>query len=62
MEIDMKKIYFDMDGVLADFDKGIRQLCHLENIDQGKRTEEEDILLWKKVKEIPHFYNCLDFL
>jgi len=25
-----EKIYFDMDGVLADFAKGVRELCGME--------------------------------
>ena len=25
----IENIYFDMDGVLADFDNGVRKLCHI---------------------------------
>ena len=48
----IEKIYFDMDGVLADFDRGIRELCGLEfSTVQGKRTEEEDNLMWDEIKK-----------
>ena len=33
-----EKIYFDMDGVLADFDRGVRELCGMEAFDQGGRS------------------------
>lgn len=57
-----KKIYFDMDGVLADFDKGVLQLCGIENRDQATKTEEEDDLMWAKVRDVEHFYDKLDFM
>ena len=27
--MEIKKIFFDMDGVLADFDRGVRELCRM---------------------------------
>lgn len=57
----IEKIYFDMDGVLADFDRGIRELCGLEfSTVQGKRTEEEDNLMWEEIKKIDNFYDKLE--
>ena len=44
------KIYFDMDGVLADFDNGVRRLCGMFTPKQD-RTENDDDLMWAKVRE-----------
>ena len=37
----IEKIYFDMDGVLADFDRGVRELCHAEPSNLEKHTKED---------------------
>ena len=37
------KIYFDMDGVLADFDRGIEELCGIKKVDQENTNEEKDV-------------------
>lgn len=54
MKID--KIYFDMDGVLADYDGGLRELCGFEPVDQRFETEEHEKIKWEKVRSIGHFY------
>ena len=57
----IEKIYFDMDGVLADFDSSVSKLCGMPPIKQGKRrSKEEDDLMWDKIREIGHFYDKLD--
>ena len=57
----IKRIYFDMDGVLADFDRGVSELCGLKPREQGKeRSEEEDTLMWEKIREVGHFYDKLE--
>ena len=57
----LKKIYFDMDGVLADFDRGIRELCGREPLDQnGDHSPGEDDILWESVKKADHFYDRLE--
>lgn len=33
----INKIYVDMDGVLADFDDGLRRLCGIEPMPQGNQ-------------------------
>ena len=42
----ISKIYFDMDGVLADFERGLRDICGMEMPDQAKATQEEDDKMW----------------
>lgn len=39
----IEKIFFDMDDVLADFDRGIEELCHMAPQDvKGKRDSQRD--------------------
>ena len=57
----IEKIYFDMDGVLVDFDGGVTKLCGLRPLMQGgRRSKEEDDLMWEKTREVGHFYDRLD--
>jgi len=58
----VSKIYFDMDGVLADFDRGVRELCGLETPDQKNITPEWDDLMWEKIREVGHFYDRLELM
>ena len=61
--MEVKKIYFDMDGVLADLEKGIRELCHMEPQSQnGKRSKKLDDQMWETIREVDHFYDRLDLL
>ena len=59
--IEIKKIYFDMDGVLADFEGGVRNLCRLEPVSQGRIGPEEE-LMWDGIRQVPHFYDRLDLI
>jgi len=55
------KIYFDMDGVLADFVRGVREICGIEPPEQnGMANRERDDEMWRRVKEAEHFYNRLE--
>ncbi|MDD6042618.1 MAG: hypothetical protein PUB87_02550 [Eubacteriaceae bacterium] len=58
--MEIKKIYFDMDGVLADFKRGINEICGMDMPVQGKSTKEEDDRMWLAVKEAEHFYDKLE--
>ena len=58
--MEIQKIYIDMDGVLADFDEGIRQLCYMEpqpqNAIQSQEYEDE---MWDRIRKVGHFYGKL---
>ena len=57
------KIYFDMDGVLADFDRGVNELCRMNASSQNEKYDEEyDALMWARIREIDHFYDRLDLM
>ena len=59
MKVD--KIYIDMDGVLADFDKGCIDLCGVEPRKQGwEMNPAEDDARWEKIRGVEHFYDKLD--
>lgn len=55
-----EKIYFDMDGVLADFDRGVEELLHLERVPQVVRSNESTDELFAAMKECPHYYDRLE--
>lgn len=58
--MEVKKIYFDMDGVLADFDRGVKELIGIEPApDQTKRDAAFDEALWGGMKKITNFYDLL---
>ncbi len=53
----IRKIYFDMDGVLADFSQGVRELCGMEPTPlNGKRDAQYDDLMWTEIAKVEHFY------
>ena len=56
------RIYFDMDGVLADFDRGVRELCAIEPVDQMAATEADNDRLWAAVAKVNHFYGRLELI
>lgn len=58
----IKKIYFDMDGVLADFNGGVRKLCGIEPPNQAHKTEKDDDIMWEAIRNVPHFYDKLDLM
>lgn len=61
--MEITKIYFDMDGVLADFEKGVREICGIDAYSLNvRRPAGYDELLWAKVREADHFYDRLELL
>ena len=60
--MEVKKIYFDMDGVLADFDRGIRELCGVEPIDQDVAGDDDRIIIRENARKIPHYYARLELM
>jgi FMN phosphatase YigB (HAD superfamily) len=60
--MEVKKIYFDMDGVLADFDRGVQELCGMEYVPQEQRVPGFDDAMWKAIREVGHFYDKLELM
>ena len=56
------KIYFDMDGVLADFNRGVAELCGIAPPLKQDEDPVEDEIMWAHVKEVPHFYVKLELM
>ena len=54
----VKKIYFDLDGVLADFDRGVEELCGLPRLNQ-EIEDIRELQMWDAIRQIPHFYDRL---
>ena len=56
----VEKIYFDMDGVLADFDRGITELGKIAKVNQSEATSVTDDALWDAVRRVDNFYDKLE--
>lgn len=58
------KSYFDMDGVWADFDRGVKELCGFvpQSQNDKNRSVEEDDLMWQQIREVNHFYDKLELM
>ena len=59
----IKKIYFDMDGVLADFDRGVREFCGMDPTPQGAEWRPGmDDPMWAKIRQVDHYYDKLELM
>lgn len=60
--MNVSKIYFDMDGVLADFEEGVRVLCGMEPLNQADYNPELEKIMWERIKDAEHFYDRLQMM
>lgn len=62
--MDIEKIYFDMDGVVADFDRGVIEICGLMPLSQNAkhRSLHKEEMMWERIKEVGHFYDKLELM
>lgn len=58
----VKKIYFDLDGVLADFDRGVSELAGFNRNGMGVNTDVNDDDMWKAIAKVPNFYDKLELM
>ena len=56
------RIYIDMDGVLADFERGVREMCGMEPPAQDRKHPELDDLMWEKIRDTERFYDRLELM
>lgn len=54
------KIFFDIDGVLADFNKGVFDLCGITVPDQQSADKAADNAMWNAIRDTKHFYDRLE--
>ena len=59
--MEASRIYFDMDGVLADFGRGVQELCHMEPPLQNGPKELDD-KKWERIREAGNFYDRLELM
>ena len=56
---DFEKIYIDLDGVLADFDRGLTEICKIAPVDQSLATEDDENKVFDAIRNADHFYKNL---
>ena len=66
----VEKIYFDMDGVLADFERGVKEICGIEPPPQPQDLSEEERMakkaaddqMWELIRQAGDFYYRLELM
>lgn len=58
--MEVRKIYFDMDDVLADFSRGVREMVGIEPPPQDDEHKAEEEIMWAGIREAEHFYDKLE--
>jgi 5'(3')-deoxyribonucleotidase len=63
-ELQVEKVYFDMDGVLADFERGVKEILGLNPPDQNAKHHKpgDDDEMWEAIKKVTHFYDYLELM
>ena len=56
----VEKIFFDMDGVVADFERGVKEICGFTPMSQNGRSPAEDDEMWARIRLDEHFYDHLE--
>ena len=58
--MEIRKIYFDLDGVMADFDRGVYELCGMDAF--SHEDDKSDDIMWLRIKEVGPFYDKLELM
>lgn len=58
--MDIETIYFDMDGVLVDFNRGQREILGIEPKDQENKKPGDDDTLFALMRQHDHYYLDLE--
>ena len=58
----VSKIYFDLDGVLADFDRGVMELAGFNRNGATGGSDIKDDGMWQAIAGVPNFYDKLELM
>jgi hypothetical protein len=61
--MEVKKIYFDLDGVMANFEKGVHDMCGMDPFShEDEPFTGFDDEMWDKIRDVGHFYDKLELM
>ena len=58
----VSKIYFDLDGVLADFDRGVMELAGFNRNGANANSDIKDDDMWQAIARVSNFYDKLELM